>query len=171
VGDTLYASEQGPSSDDELNILEPGGNYGWPHVAGFRDDQAYVYANYSEAKDCPSVKWDPNHIPEGVPVQKETDWSSPDFKAPLKTFFTVKDGYTFNDTSCPPEASYIRQSYVNAPSECSLSTVANMIQNRMLSAPSHQKLAVITIPCGPGCDSTKPMFMVMCPLPELMPGD
>ncbi|MDS4039457.1 PQQ-dependent sugar dehydrogenase [Citrobacter amalonaticus] len=107
VGDTLYASEQGPSSDDELNILEAGGNYGWPHVAGFRDDQAYVYANYSEAKDCPSVKWDPNHIPEGVQVQKETEWNSPDFKAPLKTFFTVKDGYTFNDASCPPESSYI----------------------------------------------------------------
>ncbi len=107
VGDTLYASEQGPSSDDELNILEAGGNYGWPHVAGFRDDQAYVYANYSEAKNCPSVKWDPNHIPEGVPVQKESDWNSPDFKAPLKTFFTVKDGYTFNDNSCPPDSSYI----------------------------------------------------------------
>ncbi|HAT6803333.1 TPA: dehydrogenase [Citrobacter freundii] len=107
VGNTLYASEQGPSSDDELNILEAGGNYGWPHVAGFQDDQAYVYANYSEAKQCSSLKWDPNHIPEGVPVQKETGWSSPDFKAPLKTFFTVKDGYTFEDASCPPESSYI----------------------------------------------------------------
>jgi hypothetical protein len=33
---------------------------------------------------------------------------------------------------------------------------------------SHQNLAVITIPCGPGCSSTKPMFMVMLPLPWLM---
>lgn len=44
---------------------------------------------------------------------------------------------------------------MNAPSECSLSTVANYDHNRMLSAPSHQKWAVITIPCGPGYDSTK----------------
>jgi PQQ-dependent dehydrogenase (s-GDH family) len=35
---TLYASEQGPKTDDEVNILVPGGNYGWPHVAGLRDD-------------------------------------------------------------------------------------------------------------------------------------
>ena len=31
---TLYASEQGPKADDEVNILTPGGNYGWP-VATF----------------------------------------------------------------------------------------------------------------------------------------
>jgi PQQ-dependent dehydrogenase (s-GDH family) len=34
----LYSVEHGPSSDDELNLLVPGGNYGWPHVSGFRDD-------------------------------------------------------------------------------------------------------------------------------------
>ncbi|EMB4326360.1 PQQ-dependent sugar dehydrogenase [Pluralibacter gergoviae] len=100
VGDTLYSSEQGPSSDDELNILQAGGNYGWPHVAGYRDDQAYVYANYSKAKDCESVKYDPNHIPDGVPVQKETDWNAPNFKPPVKTFFTVPQGYTYSDASC-----------------------------------------------------------------------
>lgn len=107
VGDMLYNSEQGPSSDDELNKLEAGGNYGWPHVAGFRDDQAYVYANYSAAKDCASVKWDPNHIPTGVPIQKETEWNAPDFRAPLKTFFTVKDGYAYNNSNCPADSSYI----------------------------------------------------------------
>lgn len=107
VGNTLYATEQGPSSDDELNILEAGGNYGWPHVAGYRDDQAYVYANYSEAKNCPSLQWDPNHIPAGVPIQKETEWSAPDFKAPLKTFFTVREGFTYNNASCQGDSSYM----------------------------------------------------------------
>lgn len=107
VGDTLYASEQGPSSDDELNILEAGGNYGWPHVAGFQDDQAYVYANYSKAKDCASLTWDPNHIPAGVPIEKESQWKAKDFKAPLKTFFTVKDGFTFNNANCDAQSSYM----------------------------------------------------------------
>lgn len=107
VGNTLYNSEQGPSSDDEVNKLEAGGNYGWPHVAGFRDDQAYAYANYSAAKDCASLKWDPNHIPAGVPIQKETEWDAPDFKAPLKTFFTVKEGYTYNNESCSADSSYM----------------------------------------------------------------
>lgn len=35
--DILYSSEHGPYSDDEINIIETGRNYGWPQVAGFCD--------------------------------------------------------------------------------------------------------------------------------------
>ncbi len=28
----LWSTEHGPQAGDELNLLEPGGNYGWPHV-------------------------------------------------------------------------------------------------------------------------------------------
>jgi glucose/arabinose dehydrogenase len=31
----LYSSEHGPSSDDEVNIIEKGRNFGWPTVRGF----------------------------------------------------------------------------------------------------------------------------------------
>jgi len=31
----FYSSEHGPSTDDELNILEKGRNYGWPNVHGY----------------------------------------------------------------------------------------------------------------------------------------
>lgn len=33
----LYSSEHGPFSDDEVNIIESGRNYGWPNVIGFCD--------------------------------------------------------------------------------------------------------------------------------------
>lgn len=33
----LYSSEHGPYSDDEINIIENGRNYGWPYVSGFCD--------------------------------------------------------------------------------------------------------------------------------------
>ena len=33
----LYSSEHGPYSDDEINVIEVGRNYGWPQVAGYCD--------------------------------------------------------------------------------------------------------------------------------------
>ncbi len=33
----LFSSEHGPYSDDELNVIETGRNYGWPQTAGFCD--------------------------------------------------------------------------------------------------------------------------------------
>ena len=37
VNNALFSSEHGPDSDDELNIIEKGANYGWPDVRGFCD--------------------------------------------------------------------------------------------------------------------------------------
>ena len=36
--DILFSSEHGPFSDDELNIIESGRNYGWPNVIGWCDN-------------------------------------------------------------------------------------------------------------------------------------
>jgi PQQ-dependent dehydrogenase (s-GDH family) len=35
--DILYSDEHGPFSDDEINIIETGRNYGWPNVIGWCD--------------------------------------------------------------------------------------------------------------------------------------
>lgn len=99
VDDRLFSSEHGPSTDDEINLLVAGGNYGWPHVAGFRDDQVYAYANYSEAPNCRELSWDAKAAPAGVPVQKESEWLE-DVVKPLKTLCTVPSDFNFNDTRC-----------------------------------------------------------------------
>jgi PQQ-dependent dehydrogenase (s-GDH family) len=93
----LYASDHGPSSDDELNVIESGRNYGWPNVAGFRDDRAYVYGNWSASspEPCRTLKFDTVSIPSSVPQTKESAWSAPNFAPPLTTFFTVEDDYDF----------------------------------------------------------------------------
>jgi glucose/arabinose dehydrogenase len=44
----LYSSEHGPTSDDEVNIIEKGRNYGWPDVRGFCNEsgeQSFCIAN------------------------------------------------------------------------------------------------------------------------------
>ena len=44
----LYNSEHGPDSDDEINIIEKGRNYGWPNVKGFcdtRGEKIFCLAN------------------------------------------------------------------------------------------------------------------------------
>ncbi|MCC8180313.1 MAG: PQQ-dependent sugar dehydrogenase [Planctomycetes bacterium] len=107
IGNKLYSCEQGPSSDDELNLLEPGGNYGWPHVAGFRDGMGYRYANYSEAENCSSLPSDPDVIPAGVPIQDELEWFDPNFKPPVKTFYTVNNDHNFHDPKCMPDHTYL----------------------------------------------------------------
>lgn len=93
----LYASEHGPNSDDELNLIVAGNNYGWPHVAGYRDDRGYVYANWSQSKGvpCASLKFDETGgVPASVPRQRESEWKGT-FTPPLRTFFTVPEGYDF----------------------------------------------------------------------------
>lgn len=90
-GGRLYASEHGPSSDDEINLLSAGKNYGWPHVAGFNDDRGYVYANWSKSapEPCSSLTFNNLNPPASVPQAKESAWSHSDFVPPLMTLFTV----------------------------------------------------------------------------------
>ncbi len=93
----LYASEHGPSMDDELNLVQAGKDYGWPHVAGYQDDRVYVYANWSLSSPAPcgSLKFNDIVAPPSVPQQKESAWSVPNFMPPLRTFFTVGPEYRF----------------------------------------------------------------------------
>jgi len=103
----LYQAEQGPQTDDEVNILVNGGNYGWPYVAGYRDDKAYVYANWSASSPtpCAQLMYNTDVIPASVPQQKETDWTGP-MVPPIHTFGTVESGHNFNDRKCAKDNLY-----------------------------------------------------------------
>jgi PQQ-dependent dehydrogenase (s-GDH family) len=96
IGDDLFSVEQGPSTDDELNHLVSGGNYGWPLIAGYQDDQAYAYINWSEVKDCEKVPASA-YLPPDQPSTPETKWNRKDFKEPVRTFYTMPSTYNFAD--------------------------------------------------------------------------
>jgi glucose/arabinose dehydrogenase len=62
----LYSSEHGPDTDDEINIIEKGRNYGWPAVRGFCDqsgEQSFCSAN--NVKE-PIKAWTPTAAVSGM---------------------------------------------------------------------------------------------------------
>lgn len=97
---TLYESEQGPKSDDEVNVLKHGGNYGWPHVAGMKDNKGYEYARWAEAATpCSQLQFSDLKIDPSVPREPESAFTKPFFE-PIATMFTVPGDYNFSDPVC-----------------------------------------------------------------------
>ena len=97
---TLYESEHGPKTDDEINILKAGSNYGWPHVAGLKDNKAYDYARWAESTTpCAQIKFSDLAIAPTVPHEPESAFTRP-FTEPIATMFTVPTGYNFSDPAC-----------------------------------------------------------------------
>lgn len=97
---TLYSSEQGPKTDDEINILKPGANYGWPNVAGMKDNKGYEYARWAEAgTPCAQLRFSDLAIHPSVPREAETAFRKP-FVEPIATMFTVPSDHKFQDPAC-----------------------------------------------------------------------
>jgi PQQ-dependent dehydrogenase (s-GDH family) len=125
----LYESEHGPNTDDEVNLIRAGGNYGWPHVAGYRDDQSYAYANWSASRGvpCESLTFTAYPaVPPSVPLQKESEWTA-DFIPPIQTFHTVPTGYDFKNPKCADRELYYQCWPTVAPSSLAVYSAKNGI--------------------------------------------
>jgi PQQ-dependent dehydrogenase (s-GDH family) len=93
-GGKLFSSEHGPCSDDEINLIESGKNYGWPFIAGDTDNVNYQYVKWVSSPNCgtTSFRENPYFVPTGATVTQET--AAPDsiklkFRKPLKPVFTT----------------------------------------------------------------------------------
>jgi glucose/arabinose dehydrogenase len=62
----LYSSEHGPDTDDEINIIEKGRNYGWPTVRGFCDKpDEQIFCSANNVKE-PIKAWTPTAAVSGM---------------------------------------------------------------------------------------------------------
>jgi len=63
---TLYSAEFGDDAWDELNVIEAGGNYGWPEAEGASNNEEYI---------DPVQQWAPSEAsPSGIAVHGESIW-------------------------------------------------------------------------------------------------
>ncbi|KZO59471.1 MULTISPECIES: PQQ-dependent sugar dehydrogenase [Dietzia] len=53
----IYSAEHGPDVDDEVNLLEPGGNYGWNPDVGGRYDQNVPMTDTARFPDAIEAVW------------------------------------------------------------------------------------------------------------------
>lgn len=65
-GGLLYGSEHGATTDDEINLLQPGRNYGWPAVEGYCDTPAEEQFCRDSAVVEPLYAWTPTVAPCGL---------------------------------------------------------------------------------------------------------
>jgi glucose/arabinose dehydrogenase len=62
----LWADENGPSGGDELNILLPGRNYGWPFISLGREYDGTPMQKAQEGMEQPLFFWSPNPSVTGL---------------------------------------------------------------------------------------------------------
>jgi glucose/arabinose dehydrogenase len=65
---TLWESEHGPKGGDELNLIEPGKNYGWPYITfGINYDGKIISPDTAMAgMEQPATYWVPSFAPCGM---------------------------------------------------------------------------------------------------------
>ena len=65
---TLYETEHGPKGGDELNIIRPGANYGWPKITYGVNYDGTIITEKTEAEgmEQPLTYWVPSIAPSGL---------------------------------------------------------------------------------------------------------
>jgi PQQ-dependent dehydrogenase (s-GDH family) len=82
----LYSTEHGAYSDDEINLIEKGANYGHPLVMGYADGNYNgLAASVSDNKDFPG-KWHTSY-PLIVSEQENAKALGAAYKNPIKSFY------------------------------------------------------------------------------------
>ena len=68
---TVWAHEHGPKGGDEVNIIRPRLNYGWPTITYGREySGAYIAPSVKQGLEQPVIHWTPSIAPSGLMVYR-----------------------------------------------------------------------------------------------------
>src|SRR5688572_5558283 len=87
----VWASEHGPFGGDELNLIQPGANYGWPRVTTGLDYKTKEPVSENRSMPGmidPKVTWSPSKAPSGLVVytgDRFSEWRGSVFSGGLVT--------------------------------------------------------------------------------------
>lgn len=96
-GGNLYESEQGPATNDEINIIDGvKNNYGWPRIAGKKDNNWYRYFQWSKSGSCGAYPGECSSNQTSSPITEST-FSDPKLTDPI---FDLYAGTPPGGTSC-----------------------------------------------------------------------
>ncbi|MEM6625461.1 MAG: PQQ-dependent sugar dehydrogenase [Pseudomonadota bacterium] len=73
----IYAHEHGPKGGDEINILKPGANYGWPVITYGVNYNGTIITNETrrEGMEQPIVKWVPSIAPSDMVMYQGDEYA------------------------------------------------------------------------------------------------
>jgi len=63
---TIFNAEHGPNGGDEVNLIKPGANYGWPAISFGRQYDGSRIPPYKEGMEIPQIVWVPSIGPSGI---------------------------------------------------------------------------------------------------------
>ncbi len=89
--DYLYSTEHGPFSDDEVNIIEKGKNYGHPLIIGYNDNNYNGYAAAVSDDSSLPGKWNTSYPLINSEQQNAMQIGS-EFREPIKSFYPATQG-------------------------------------------------------------------------------
>ena len=76
VNDIVYEHEHGPQGGDEINVIKPGKNYGWPIATHGLDYSGAYISPFKEypGTEQPLVQWTPSPAPSGITQCRRCQW-------------------------------------------------------------------------------------------------
>lgn len=108
----LYEAEHGPYSDDEINIIKRGHNYGFPLIVGYADGN-YDGSKAGAGSGLPLILSEAANL---TAIQASYSYSEPIFSLFRATQAEVNTMYTNDVNNTPPYSNYYLQYPTSAPS-------------------------------------------------------